>query len=255
MMTKNKTAAKNAKKTEDQSVVYKVPAAFALMILVVYAFWRLGGYYSTVEGFTVLYPLLCTLRYVFAALSVVLVALCIGLKARLARTLCAYGLTACVLLFVSSLTLSIFWTGNMIAIYLLHALVYCLYMVWQLYRSEFFTFSLVTASAGVEFYLIARTSYTVNRVGGSILLALILIGTALTVFLCAKNRGKLCLGSRTLRLFPDGFNPLLFYFICVLWAVVLIACLIFGSGFAFYAMFAAIAVELIGAVYYTFQLK
>ena len=32
-MTKNKTA---AKKTEDQSVVYKVPAAFALMIVVVY---------------------------------------------------------------------------------------------------------------------------------------------------------------------------------------------------------------------------
>ena len=41
----------------------------------------------------------------------------------------------------------------------------------------------------------------------------------------------------------------------MLWAVVLIACLLFGSGFAFYAMFAAIAVELIGAVYYTFQLK
>ena len=38
-------------------------------------------------------------------------------------------------------------------------------------------------------------------------------------------------------------------------AIVLIACLLFGSGFAFYAMFAAIAVELIGAVYYTFQLK
>ena len=54
MMTKNKTA---AKKTEDQSVVYKVPAAFALMIVVVYAFWKLGGYYSTVEGFTALYPI------------------------------------------------------------------------------------------------------------------------------------------------------------------------------------------------------
>lgn len=47
MMTKNKTA---AKKTEDQSVVYKVPAAFVLMIVVIYAFWKLGGYYSTVEG-------------------------------------------------------------------------------------------------------------------------------------------------------------------------------------------------------------
>ena len=69
MMTKNKTA---AKKTEDQSVVYKVPAAFALMIVVVYAFWKLGGYYSTVEGFTALYPLFCTLRYVFLALSIAL---------------------------------------------------------------------------------------------------------------------------------------------------------------------------------------
>ena len=165
------------------------------------------------------------------------------------------GLAAFALLFVSSLILSIFWTGNMIVIYLLHALVYCLYMVWQLYHSEFFTFSLVTASAGVVFYLIARTSYMANRIAGSALLALILIGTALTAFLCAKNHGKLNLGSRMLRLFPDGFNPLLFYFICVLWAVVLAACLLFGSGFAFYAMFAAIAVELIGAVYYTFQLK
>ena len=66
---------------------------------------------------------------------------------------------------------------------------------------------------------------------------------------------ELTIGGKTLQLFPDGFNSLLFYFICVLWAVVLAACLLFGSGFAFYAMFAAIAVELIGAVYYTFQLK
>ncbi len=252
MMTKNKTA---AKKTEDQSVVYKVPAAFALMIIVIYAFWKLGGYYSTVNGFTTLYPLFCTLRYVLLALTAALLIACVLLKAGLARTLCTYGLTAFALLAVSCLILSIFWTGNMIVIYLLHALVYCLYMVWQLYHSEFFTFSLVTASAGVVFYLIARTSYMANRIGGSILLTLILIGTVLAAFLCAKNRGKLCLGSRTLRLFPDGFNPLLLYFICVLWAVVLAACLLFGSGFAFYAMFAAIAVELIGAVYYTFQLK
>ena len=252
MMTKNKTA---AKKTEDQSVVYKVPAAFALMILVVYAFWRLGGYYSTVEGFTALYPMFCVQRYVFLALTAAELVLCVLLKSRLARTICRYWLAAFALLCVSAWILSIFWTGNMIAIYLMHALVYCLYMVWQLYRSEFFTFSLVTATAGVVFFLTARTSYMANRIGGSILLALILIGTALVVFLCAKNRGRLTIGGKTLQLFPDGFNSLLFYFICVLWAIVLIACLLFGSGFAYYAMFAAIAVELIGAVYYTFQLK
>lgn len=252
MMTKNKTA---AKKTEDQSVVYKVPAAFALMILVIYAFWKLGGYYSTVEGFTALYPMFCVQRYVFLALTAAELVLCVLLKSRLARTICRYWLAAFALLCVSAWILSIFWTGNMIAIYLMHALVYCLYMVWQLYRSEFFTFSLVTATAGVVFFLTARTSYMANRIGGSILLALILIGTALVVFLCAKNRGRLTIGGKTLQLFPDGFNSLLFYFICVLWAIVLIACLLFGSGFAYYAMFAAIAVELIGAVYYTFQLK
>ena len=251
-MTKNKTA---AKKTEDQSVVYKVPAAFALMIVVVYAFWKLGGYYSTVEGFTALYPMFCVHRYVFLALTAAELVLCVLLKSRLARTICRYWLAAFALLCVSAWILSIFWTGNMIAIYLMHALVYCLYMVWQLYRSEFFTFSLVTATAGVVFFLTARTSYMANRIGGSILLALILIGTALIVFLCAKNRGRLTIGGKTLQLFPDGFNSLLFYFICVLWAIVLIACLLFGSGFAYYAMFAAIAVELIGAVYYTFQLK
>lgn len=251
-MTKNKTA---AKKTEDQSVVYKVPAAFALMIVVVYAFWKLGGYYSTVEGFTALYPMFCVQRYVFLPLTAAELVLCVLLKSRLARTICRYWLAAFALLCVSAWILSIFWTGNMIAIYLMHALVYCLYMVWQLYRSEFFTFSLVTATAGVVFFLTARTSYMANRIGGSILLALILIGTALVVFLCAKNRGRLTIGGKTLQLFPDGFNSLLFYFICVLWAIVLIACLLFGSGFAYYAMFAAIAVELIGAVYYTFQLK
>ena len=251
-MTKNKTA---AKKTEDQSVVYKVPAAFALTIVVVYAFWKLGGYYSTVEGFTALYPMFCVQRYVFLALTAAELVLCVLLKSRLARTICRYWLAAFALLCVSAWILSIFWTGNMIAIYLMHALVYCLYMVWQLYRSEFFTFSLVTATAGVVFFLTARTSYMANRIGGSILLALILIGTALVVFLCAKNHGRLTIGGKTLQLFPDGFNSLLFYFICVLWAIVLIACLLFGSGFAYYAMFAAIAVELIGAVYYTFQLK
>ena len=46
-MTKNKTA---AKKTEDQSVVYKVPAAFALMVLVIYGFWKLGGHAQRLLG-------------------------------------------------------------------------------------------------------------------------------------------------------------------------------------------------------------
>ena len=91
MMTKNKTA---AKKTEDQSVVYKVPAAFVLMIVVIYSFWKLGGYYSTVEGFTALYPMFCVQRYVFLALTAAELVLCVLLKNGLARTICRYWLAA-----------------------------------------------------------------------------------------------------------------------------------------------------------------
>lgn len=251
-MTKNKAA---AKKTEDQSVVYKVPAAFALMVLVIYGFWKLGGYYATLSGFSALYDLFGVLRLVLLAVLIVVCALAFVLKAPLAKTFCRYGAAALALLTVSCWILRAYWTNNMIVIYLLHALVYCLYMVWQLYRSEFFTFSLATASAGVVFYLSSRSAFALNRVLGGVLLAVILVCIALVTCLCAKNRGKLTLFGRTLRVFPEGFNSLLLYFICILWAIMLVACLIFGSGFAFYAMFAAIAIELIGAVSYTFQLK
>ena len=110
---------------------------------------------------------------------------------------------------------------------------------------------------------------TLNRAGGALDIQMeVVLQTArmardgqageaplLVTCLCAKSRGKLTLFGKTLHVFPEGFNSLLLYFICILWAIVLVACLIFGSGFAFYAMFAAIAIELIGAVYYTFQLK
>ena len=133
-MTKNKTA---AKKTEDQSVVYKVPAAFALMVLVVYGFWKLGSYYATMAGFSALYPVFTVTRFVFLALFAVLTALAIVLRTPLAKSICRYAAAASALLCVSAWILSIFWTGNMIAIYLMHALVYCLYMVFFTARRMF----------------------------------------------------------------------------------------------------------------------
>ena len=112
-MTKNKTA---AKKTEDQSVVYKVPAAFALMVLVVYGFWKLGSYYATMAGFSALYPVFTVTRFVFLALFAVLTALAIVLRTPLVKAICRYAAAASALLCVSAWILSIFWTGNMIEI-------------------------------------------------------------------------------------------------------------------------------------------
>ena len=52
----------------------------------------------------------------------------------------------------------------------------------------------------------------------------------------------------------DGFQPVL-YVVCALWLVCLLLCYVLGASFAYYCMFAAIAFELVAAVYYTFQLK
>ena len=61
---------------------------------------------------------------------------------------------------------------------------------------------------------------------------------------------------KTFKLFHARFSPTVLYVACTVLACCLIACLLLGSAlFAYYCMFAAIAIELIGAVYYTFQLK
>ena len=253
MMTKNKTA---AKKTEDQSVVYKVPAAFVLMIVVIYAFWKLGGYYSTVEGFTALYPMFCVQRYVFLALTAAELVLCILLKNGLARTICRYWLAAFALLFVSSLILSIFWTGNMIVIYLLHALVYCLYMVYLLYRGEFFAYSLATSVSGCVFFFFSKgVAFNTRGILLGLLALAALVFVAVFAALAAKGKGVLKLGGKQVRVLPKSFNPIVLYVVCALWLVCLVLCYALGASFAYYCMFAAIAFELVAAVYYTFQLK
>ena len=92
------------------------------------------------------------------------------------------------------------------------------------------------------------------------IVVLVLAVVALLANRAAKDKGRICLFGKKHAVFPVRFNPTVLYVACTvlaccLIACLLVACLIFGSGFAFYAMFAAIAIELIGAVYYTFQLK
>ena len=105
---------------------------------------------------------------------------------------------------VTALDLRYFWTEHATALYMLHAAVYCLYIIFCLYRSEFFCFSLAAVFAGFSFYFYSK------GLGMNARTAIIAIVTALVL----------------------------------------------GSAlFAYYCMFAAIAIELTGAVYYTFQLK
>ena len=86
-------------------------------------------------------------------------------------------------------------------------------------------------------------------------LMLVLALVLLTALLCGRNKGSLVLGKRTYCVFPKSFTPLLLYITCLIWFACFVLCLILGPAFAYYCIFAAVAYELIAAVYYTFQLK
>ena len=81
--------------------------------------------------------------------------------------------------------------------------------------------------------------------------AAILISVFVVALICFKNDGRL----GRFHLLPKRYNPLLHFLICALWVVLISAALLLGSLFSYYCMFAAIAVEFIAAVYYTFQLN
>ena len=82
-----------------------------------------------------------------------------------------------------------------------------------------------------------------------------LVFVAVFAALAAKGKGVLKLGGKQVRVLPKSFNPIVLYVVCALWLVCLLLCYVLGASFAYYCMFAAIAFELVAAVYYTFQLK
>ena len=90
----------------------------------------------------------------------------------------------------------------------------------------------------------------------AIVTALVLAAVALLANRAAKGKGSVKLFGKTVKVFPAKFSATALYVACTVLGCCLVACLVLGSAlFAYYCMFAAIAIELTGAVYYTFQLK
>ena len=243
-------------KKPGNAVVYLVPGAFALLFVVLFALRRIGAYYGTVDGFQPVLYATRKLVWVFAVLTAVCLAGAIFGKKPWMRTVGRYGAVMMALALVSAFMLSKYWTEKLMFLYLLHAVVYCLYMVYQLYRMEFFAYSLATAVSGCVFFFFSK-GVALNTRG--ILLGILMLAAlafvALLAATAAKNGGVVRWGKKRVRVLPETFNPMVLYVVCAVWLVCLPLCFLFGASFAYYCMFAAIALELIAAVYYTFQLK
>ena len=252
---------KNKKSTVNHSsndlTVYKVGAAFALLVLSLLALGRVLNVYATGSTFDVVYNASQIVWKICAVLCAASAAAFIVLRGKGARKVFPYVFVLSLLACLTALDLRYFWTEHATALYMAHAAVYGLYIIFCLYRSEFFCFSLATVFAGFAFYfyskglgLNARTAII------AVIVALVLAAVALLANRAAKNKGSVKLFGKSVKVFPAKFNATVLYIACTVLACCLVACLLLGSAlFAYYCMFAAIAIELIGAVYYTFQLK
>ena len=256
MATQTSIRSRQKSKKSDDSVVLKVMIALALLVFSIYMLQMISNAYGTLDGFERLYPVMLTVTLVCAALAVVSIVLALVLKNRTVRAICPYTAAVFALFAVTALALRLFWVQPLHALYILNAAVYCLYIVYMLYRMEFFLVSLITVLAGTVFYFFSNGFGLNTR---SIVLALILLAAIAIVAVIAMQAGKrnglVPFAGCTYRVFPPKFSPVMLCITCAVWLVCFVLTLILGATFSYYCMFAAMAFELIAAVYYTFQLK
>lgn len=245
-----------AKIDASEYIVYKVGIAFALLILVLTGLRRLGRYYSTIAGFDKIYPLTLVFAIVFLALFAAAVVAGLLLKKKTFKNACLYAAVLSLLGLITAVLFRKYWTNQLTLIYFLHAFIYCLYMVLLLYQWEFFFYSFATVLSGYLFFRFSK-GYGANAqtIIPLVILFLCLTAVVLIARQASRKKGTIQIGKKKIALFSASFNPTILYAICALWALLVILSLILGCGFAYYCIFAAIAFELIAAVYYTFQLK
>lgn len=252
----NSNKPRGAQKKDDDSAVLKIMIALLLLVFSVFMLRLVANNYGTIVGADRIANASAVVAIVFGVLAAAALAAMLLVKSGWVKMAAPYVLAVSLLYALTGLLLRVYWTQYVLALTILHVAVYCLYVIYMLYRTEFFLCSLVTVAAGVLFY---RYSHGIGANLACIALALLLVvligATAWIAANAAKGHGKLRLGKKKLAFFPSSFNPLALYITCAVWLVCFLACLLIGAAFAYYCTFAAVAFELIAAVYYTFQLK
>lgn len=251
------TTKSNVKNKPRDLTIVKVGAAFVMMVLSMLAVQRVLEIYAVMNTFDAVYRASQICWKLCAVLCAASAAAYVLLRGKKFRVVFPYVFVLSALVGACALDLRYFWTEHATALYMAHAAVYCLYIIYCLYRSEFFCFSVAAIVSGFCFYFYSKgLGLNARTAVMAAVVVLVLAMVALLANRAAKDKGRICLFGKKHAVFPVRFNPTVLYVACTVLACCLIACLLLGSAlFAYYCMFAAIAIELIGAVYYTFQLK
>lgn len=257
MATKrNHSAAKVLQKKADDAVVYQVMVALVLLCCALLGLRALRSYYATVGGFTALYDYAAWIGWGGVVLAGAALAATVLWKNRVARAIlpwfCALGAVAA----ATGFSMRLAWVDGFSFLYYFCGAMALQYIVFKLYRWEFFLLSLSTVLAGGLYFCLSNgTGWTPRAIFLLAALAVSVVGTTLLALLAGRQGGTVRLLGRNLRIFGKRATPVFILAANGLWVLCTVAVVILGSLFAYYCMFAAIAVEFIAAVYYTFQLN
>lgn len=256
MATKTGTKRNTQMKKSDSTAVYKVMAALALLCIGLVYLRKVHKAFSTVGGMELIEPMLPMVAGIGFGLCAICIALFIFLKKPVCQALAPWGIFLFAMVGISAVTMKVEYTFGFPMIYFLWATALVQCIIYQLYGWEFFLFSLPTAAAGFLFYQF-RNGFTFSTKNIIFLLvtAVIVIAVIWIANNASKNNGQLVVKGKSVRLFSKRYSPFLHYLVAALWGVCIPVALLLGSLFSFYCMFAAIAIEFIAAVYYTFQLN
>ncbi len=256
MAIRNHTVKEAPRKTNDDAVVYKVMIALAAACACLLGLRALRNYYTTLSGFSVLYDRTNAIALAGLILAAVSAAAGIFWKNKIVRSLAPWILAAGLMVAVTARNMRVSGIADFGFLYFLCLAALVQYIVFQLYRWEFFLFSLSTVTAGGVFFCFSRgLHWTAKNITVLVILALVLAGTTLCSWIALQNKGFLSLGRSRIRIYAVKSSPILLYIANILWLVCAACIPLLGGLFAYYCMFAAIAVEFVAAVYYTFQLN
>lgn len=253
---KNPSSTKLMKKKADDAVVYQVMAALVLLCCGLLALRSLRAYYATVGGFTALFDISHLIGIAGVALTAVCLAVMALVKNRVVRLLLPWPAAVGILVAATGFSMRLSWTDGFPFLYFFCGAMALQYIILKLYRWEFFLVSLSTATAGgLYFCLSSGLSWPPRAIFLLAALVVVLAGSTVAVLAAGRHGGYLRVPGRSVHLLGKNGSPALVLAANGLWLLCTVAVLILGSLFAYYCMFAAIAVEFIAAVYYTFQLN
>lgn len=262
-MAMKKRAVPQKKNVSDDSVIYKVMIALGILCILLLGLQLVSRYYRLAGPMFVIKTGLGWAAIIGGVLAVVFLAGWLAMRRKAAFWRCA-GIPLFLLFAIialSSWLLYSTWVTYVSLLYFVYIAAAVLYMIALLYQHDFFLLSFFNACAGCVFYGLSRLYGERGIVSAkalvlNIALAVLTAIVASLVFAARKtDDGRLKLFGRKVLISSIELSPVLIYISCLLWLLCLVAAAILGSVFAYYSIFAVVALELIAAVYYTVKLS